>query len=141
MAGRHHFLTKQGENMKKKTLSLSTILGFLGLILMIHAMNSQAATGAGITCSTAWRNSMSRARPWTGERSMHRILDGVYRCRHIGSKDAGTGSLRIDRIDGCRPHSRRTRDATSVRLTSTKLPGGRNPDPRGRPRRTRSAAG
>lgn len=39
--------------MKNKTLSLSTVLGFLGLILMIHAMNSQAATGA-ITCSTAF---------------------------------------------------------------------------------------
>lgn len=39
--------------MKTKTLSLSTILGFLGLILMIHTMNSQAATGA-ITCSTAF---------------------------------------------------------------------------------------
>jgi hypothetical protein len=39
--------------MKKKTLSLSTILGFLGLILMIHAMNSQAATPA-ISCATAF---------------------------------------------------------------------------------------
>lgn len=40
--------------MKKKTLSLSTILGFLGLILMIHAMNSQAATSTSISCSTAF---------------------------------------------------------------------------------------
>jgi hypothetical protein len=39
--------------MKTKTLSLSTILGFLGLILMIHAMNSHAATGS-ISCSTAF---------------------------------------------------------------------------------------
>jgi hypothetical protein len=40
--------------MKNKTLSLSTILGFLGLILMIHAMNSYAATGPAISCSTAF---------------------------------------------------------------------------------------
>jgi hypothetical protein len=39
--------------MKTKTLSLSTILGFLGLILMIHTMSSNAATGS-ITCSTAF---------------------------------------------------------------------------------------
>lgn len=39
--------------MKNKTLSISTILGFLGLILMIHAMNSHAATTA-ITCETAF---------------------------------------------------------------------------------------
>lgn len=39
--------------MKTKTLSLSTILGFLGLMLMIHTMSSHAATGA-ITCSTAF---------------------------------------------------------------------------------------
>lgn len=39
--------------MKTKTLSLSTILGFLGLLVMIHAMNSHAATGA-ISCSTAF---------------------------------------------------------------------------------------
>lgn len=39
--------------MKNRTLSLSTVLGFFGLILMIHAFNSHAATGA-ITCSTAF---------------------------------------------------------------------------------------
>lgn len=39
--------------MKTKTLSLSTVLGFLGLMLMIHTMSSYAATGA-ITCSTAF---------------------------------------------------------------------------------------
>ena len=39
--------------MKSKSLSLSTIFGFLGLILMIHTLNSHAATG-GITCSTAF---------------------------------------------------------------------------------------
>lgn len=39
--------------MKTKTLSLSTILGFLGLVLMIHAFNSHAGSGA-ITCSTAF---------------------------------------------------------------------------------------
>jgi hypothetical protein len=39
--------------MKKKTLSISTILGFLGLILMIHAFNSNASTGD-IQCSTAF---------------------------------------------------------------------------------------
>ncbi len=39
--------------MKHKTLSLSTILGFLGLIIMIHTMNAHAATSA-ITCSTAF---------------------------------------------------------------------------------------
>lgn len=39
--------------MKTKTLSLSTILGFLGLILMIHAMNSYADTGT-ISCETAY---------------------------------------------------------------------------------------
>lgn len=39
--------------MKNKTLSLSTILGFLGLILMIHMMNAQAATPS-ISCSTAF---------------------------------------------------------------------------------------
>lgn len=39
--------------MKTKTLSLSTLLGFLGLLLMIHAMSSHASTGA-ITCSTAF---------------------------------------------------------------------------------------
>jgi hypothetical protein len=40
--------------MKTKTLSLSTVLGFLGLILIIHAFNSQAATTTAITCSTAF---------------------------------------------------------------------------------------
>jgi hypothetical protein len=39
--------------MKTKTLSLSTILGFLGLILMIHAMSSYASAGS-ITCETAF---------------------------------------------------------------------------------------
>lgn len=36
--------------MKMKTLSLSTILGFLGLILMIHSLSSQAA----VVCETAY---------------------------------------------------------------------------------------
>jgi hypothetical protein len=39
--------------MKTKTLSLSTILGFLGLVLMIHAMSTHASSGA-ITCETAF---------------------------------------------------------------------------------------
>jgi len=39
--------------MKTKTLSLSTILGFLGVILMVHAFNSHAAPGE-IKCSTAF---------------------------------------------------------------------------------------
>ncbi len=39
--------------MKTKTLSLSTVLGFFGLILMIHAFSSHASTGA-IICSTAF---------------------------------------------------------------------------------------
>jgi len=39
--------------MKHKALSLSTILGFLGLIIMIHMMSAQAATPA-ISCSTAF---------------------------------------------------------------------------------------
>lgn len=39
--------------MKTKTLSLSTVLGFLGLLLMIHSFNSHASTGS-ITCSTAF---------------------------------------------------------------------------------------
>lgn len=39
--------------MKTKTLSISTVLGFLGLMLMIHSFNSQAATGA-IYCETAF---------------------------------------------------------------------------------------
>jgi hypothetical protein len=40
--------------MKTKTLSLSAILGFLGLVLMIHAMSVEAASNHGITCSTAF---------------------------------------------------------------------------------------
>jgi hypothetical protein len=40
--------------MKHKTLSLSSILGFLGLLLFIHAFSSQAATGRGIECQTAF---------------------------------------------------------------------------------------
>jgi hypothetical protein len=39
--------------MKTKTLSITTVLGFLGLMLMVHAMNAGAATGS-ITCSTAF---------------------------------------------------------------------------------------
>lgn len=39
--------------MKTRTLSLTTILGFLGLILMIHTFNSHASTGS-IVCSTAF---------------------------------------------------------------------------------------
>ena len=39
--------------MKTKTLSLSTILGFLGLVLMIHTMNAYSATPA-IVCETAF---------------------------------------------------------------------------------------
>lgn len=39
--------------MKTKTLSLTTVLGFLGLLIMIHSFNSQAATG-GIVCNTAF---------------------------------------------------------------------------------------
>lgn len=39
--------------MKAKTLSISTILGFLGLILMIHAFSAQATVPA-ISCSTAF---------------------------------------------------------------------------------------
>jgi hypothetical protein len=47
------FSKLQGDQMKTKTLSLSTILGFLGLMLMIHSMGSQASTGE-ISCSTAF---------------------------------------------------------------------------------------
>ena len=47
------FFKIQGDQMKTKTLSLSTILGFLGLMLMIHSMSSQASTGE-ISCSTAF---------------------------------------------------------------------------------------
>jgi hypothetical protein len=47
------FFQITGGNMKTKTLSLSTILGFLGLMLMIHSMSSQAASGE-ISCSTAF---------------------------------------------------------------------------------------
>lgn len=39
--------------MKTKTLSISTVLGFIGLILMIHSFNAHSATGA-ISCSTAF---------------------------------------------------------------------------------------
>lgn len=39
--------------MKTKTLSLSTILGFLGLILMIHIMSVEAKASA-IECSTGF---------------------------------------------------------------------------------------
>ena len=39
--------------MKTRTLSLSTILGFLGLILMIHSFNAFSATPS-IKCSTAF---------------------------------------------------------------------------------------
>jgi hypothetical protein len=39
--------------MKQKTLSLSTILGFLGLLLTVHAFSANAATG-GIECQTAF---------------------------------------------------------------------------------------
>jgi hypothetical protein len=39
--------------MKTKTLSISTVLGFLGLILMIHSFNAHSATGV-ISCSTAF---------------------------------------------------------------------------------------
>ena len=40
--------------MKIKTLSLSAMLGIIGLMLMIHAMNSQAATHPAIVCKTAF---------------------------------------------------------------------------------------
>jgi hypothetical protein len=40
--------------MKQKTLSLSTILGFLGILAMIHTFNSYAVTGA-IECQTAFK--------------------------------------------------------------------------------------
>ncbi len=39
--------------MKTKTLSLSTFLGFLGLIAMIHAFSTHAAA-ASIKCETAY---------------------------------------------------------------------------------------
>lgn len=39
--------------MKTKTLSLSTILGFLGLIMMIHTFNTHASVPA-IKCQTAF---------------------------------------------------------------------------------------
>jgi len=38
--------------MKTKTLSLTTILGFLGLMIMIHSFNSHASTS--IECQTAF---------------------------------------------------------------------------------------
>ncbi len=37
--------------MQKRTLSLSTILGFLGLMLMIHTLSAEAGTPS-ISCST-----------------------------------------------------------------------------------------
>jgi hypothetical protein len=40
--------------MKTKTLSLSTILGLLGLMIMIHSFNSQASVDKKITCETAF---------------------------------------------------------------------------------------
>ncbi len=39
--------------MKTKTLSITTIFGFLGLLLVIHTMSASAATGT-ISCSTAF---------------------------------------------------------------------------------------
>jgi hypothetical protein len=39
--------------MKTKTLSLSTFLAFLGLVIMIHALDAQAAT-KNVFCSTAF---------------------------------------------------------------------------------------
>lgn len=39
--------------MKTKTLSLSTVLGFLGLILMIHSFSAHSATPT-IKCETAF---------------------------------------------------------------------------------------
>lgn len=42
-----------GGSMKTKTLSLSTILGFLGLVLMLHMMQVQAAIPS-IDCETAF---------------------------------------------------------------------------------------
>jgi hypothetical protein len=50
--------------MKAKTLSFTTIMGFLGLMLMVHALNSEAATAHGIKCTTAF-----------GEKTFE-ILDG-----------------------------------------------------------------
>jgi hypothetical protein len=39
--------------MKQKTLSLSTILGFLGLLMVIHTFSSHAASGS-IECKTSF---------------------------------------------------------------------------------------
>lgn len=39
--------------MKQKTLSLTSVLGFLGVLLMVHAFNANAASG-GIECQTAF---------------------------------------------------------------------------------------
>lgn len=39
--------------MKSKALTSTAILGFIGLLIMIHALNSHAASGA-IKCSTAY---------------------------------------------------------------------------------------
>jgi hypothetical protein len=40
--------------MKQKTLSLSTMLGFLGLLLTVHAFSAKAGTSRGIECQTAF---------------------------------------------------------------------------------------
>jgi hypothetical protein len=40
--------------MKTNTFSFPAILAFLGLVLMIHTFNGNAATSAGIVCSTAF---------------------------------------------------------------------------------------
>jgi hypothetical protein len=40
--------------MKQKTLSLSTVLGFLGLMLAIQAFSSHAASPGKIVCQTAF---------------------------------------------------------------------------------------
>lgn len=39
--------------MRQNTLSLTSLLGFLGIMLMVHAMNASAASGA-IACQTAF---------------------------------------------------------------------------------------
>ena len=39
--------------MRQKTLSLTSVLGFLGVLLTVHAMNAMAASG-GIECKTAF---------------------------------------------------------------------------------------
>jgi len=45
--------TNMEKFMKMKALSLSSILGFIGLLLVIHTMNVKAATPK-INCSTAF---------------------------------------------------------------------------------------